>query len=71
MPVNNITYKQDMLTFTENHLTMHSHKNHCFSLVEETKVPRENWPVASHWQTLSHKVEAITPHHEWDSNLQL
>jgi hypothetical protein len=26
-------------------------------LVEETEVPRVNhWPVASHWQTLSHNV---------------
>jgi len=30
-------------------------------LVEETKVPRENhWPVASHWQTLSHNVVSST-----------
>jgi hypothetical protein len=30
-------------------------------------VPRENhWPVASHWQTLSHNVVSITctPRHE-------
>ena len=27
--------------------------------VEETRVPRENhWPVASHWQTLSHNVSS-------------
>jgi len=32
-------------------------------LVEETKVPGENhWPVASHWQTLSHNVVSSTPH---------
>jgi len=30
-------------------------------LVEETGVPRENhWPVASHWQTLSHNVVSST-----------
>ena len=38
-------------------------------LVEETRVPGENHQlVASHWQTLSHKVVSSTPHHEWDSN---
>jgi len=32
-------------------------------MVEETGVPRENnWPVASHWQTLSHNVVSSTPH---------
>jgi hypothetical protein len=32
-------------------------------LVEETGVPGEKyWPVASHWQTLSHKVVSSTPH---------
>ena len=31
-------------------------------LVEETGVPGENhWPVASHWQTLSHNVVSSTP----------
>jgi hypothetical protein len=31
-------------------------------LVEETEVPRVNhWPVASHWQTLSHNVVSSTP----------
>jgi len=36
-------------------------------LVEETRVPRENHrPVASHWQTLSHKVVSNTPCHELD-----
>ena len=35
-------------------------------LVEDTGVTGENhWPVASHWQTLSHK-----PHHKRDSNSQ-
>ena len=34
-------------------------------LVEETGVHGENhWPVASHWQTLSHNVVSSTPHHE-------
>jgi hypothetical protein len=29
-------------------------------LVEETKIPGENhWPVASHWQTLSHDVVSV------------
>jgi len=33
-------------------------------LVEETGVPGENhWPVASHWQTLSHNVVSSTPPH--------
>ena len=33
---------------------------------------RENhWPVASHWQTLSHNVASSAPRHEWDSNRQL
>jgi hypothetical protein len=33
--------------------------------VEETGVPGENhWPVASHWQTLSHSVVSSTPRHE-------
>ena len=41
-------------------------------LVEETGVPGENhWPVASHWQTLSHNVVSSTPCHVWDSNSQL
>ena len=32
-------------------------------LVEETGVPGENhWPVASHWQTLSHNAVSSTPH---------
>ena len=31
-------------------------------LVEENRVPRENYlPAASHWQTLSHNVAWITP----------
>ena len=31
-------------------------------LAEETRVPGENqWPVASHWQTLSHNVVSSTP----------
>jgi hypothetical protein len=31
-------------------------------LVGETGVPRENhWPVASHWQALSHKVVSSMP----------
>jgi hypothetical protein len=31
-------------------------------LVEETGVPGENhWSVASHWQTLSHKIVSSTP----------
>jgi hypothetical protein len=34
-------------------------------LVEETGVPRENhWPVASHWQPLSHNLISSTPCHE-------
>jgi hypothetical protein len=36
-------------------------------LVDETGpgVPRENhWPVASHWQTLSHNIGLSTPRHE-------
>jgi hypothetical protein len=38
-------------------------------LVEETGVPGENhWPVARHWQTLSHNVTSRTPWHERDSN---
>jgi hypothetical protein len=33
-----------------------------FYLAEETRVPRENHrPVASHWQTLLHKVVSSTP----------
>jgi hypothetical protein len=43
-------------------------------LVQETgvHVPRKNHrPVASHWQTLSHKVVSNTPRHEWDSKPQL
>jgi hypothetical protein len=32
-------------------------------LVEETGVPGENhWPIASHWETLSHNVVSSTPH---------
>jgi len=31
--------------------------------VEETGVPGKNhWPVASHWQTLSHNVVSSTSH---------
>ena len=34
-----------------------------FSLVEDTRVPRENHkPVASHWQILSLKVVSSAPH---------
>jgi len=45
---------------------------HSVLLVEETGVTGENhWPVASHWQTLSHNVVSSTPCHEWDSNSQL
>jgi hypothetical protein len=41
-------------------------------LVEETEVTGEyHWPVASHWQTLSHNVVSTTPRHEQDSNWQL
>jgi hypothetical protein len=33
--------------------------------VEETGVAGENhWPVASHWQTLSHNVVSSTPRHD-------
>jgi hypothetical protein len=40
-------------------------------LLEETGIPGENHrPVASHWQTLWHKVALITPHHEQNSNSQ-
>jgi hypothetical protein len=32
-------------------------------LLEEIRVPGVNhWPVASHWQTLSHNVLSSTPH---------
>jgi hypothetical protein len=35
-------------------------------------VPRENhWPVASHWQPLSHNVVSSTPCHEQGSNSQI
>ena len=37
-------------------------------LVEETW--KNHWPVASHWQTLSHNVVSSTPRHERDSNSQ-
>jgi len=41
-------------------------------LVEETKVLGENhWPVASHWQTLSHNVVYSTCRHEQGSDSQL
>jgi len=41
-------------------------------LVEETAIPGENhWPVASHWQTLSHNVASSMPRNERDSNSQL
>ena len=41
-------------------------------LVEETRVPRENYgPVASQWQTLSHNVASSTLRHERGSNSQL
>jgi hypothetical protein len=40
-------------------------------LVEETRVTGENHqPVASHQQTLSHKVVLSTPPHERNSNSQ-
>ena len=40
--------------------------------MEETGVPGENHrPVASHGQTLSHKILSSAPRHEWDSNTQL
>jgi hypothetical protein len=28
------------------------------------------WPAASHWQTLSHNIVSSTPRHEWESNSQ-
>ena len=38
---------------------------HSLLLVEETEVLGENhWPVASHWQTLSHNVISSTPRHD-------
>jgi hypothetical protein len=38
-------------------------------LVEETGVPGENQRnIASHWQTVSHKVVSSTHRHEPDSN---
>jgi hypothetical protein len=41
-------------------------------LVEQTGVPGENHqPVASHWQTISHKVVSSTPPHEQSLNSQL
>ena len=41
-------------------------------VVEETGVPGENHrPIASHLQTLSHKVVISTPRHEQVSNSQL
>ena len=40
--------------------------------VEETGSTGENhWPVASHWQTLSHNVVSSTPHHEFKYYLSL
>jgi hypothetical protein len=37
--------------------------------VKETRVSREsNWPVVSHWQTLSHNVVSSTPRNERGSN---
>jgi hypothetical protein len=40
--------------------------------VEETGVPRENdRPVASHWQTLSHKAVSNTPRNEQGSVVDL
>jgi len=41
-------------------------------LVEEIGVLRKNQqPVVSHWQTLSHNVVSSRPCHELDSNSQL
>jgi hypothetical protein len=41
-------------------------------LVETIRVPGENhWPVAYHWQTLSHNAVSDKPYHEWDSYSQL
>ena len=38
--------------------------------MEETQGPGENnWPVSSHWQTLSHNVVSSTPRHERGSNI--
>jgi hypothetical protein len=40
-----------------------------FFLVKETRVPGKNQrPVSSHWQTLSHNIVLGTPCHERDSN---
>jgi hypothetical protein len=40
-------------------------------LLEETGVSGENhWPLASHWQTLSHNVVSSTPRHEQGLNSQ-
>jgi len=44
-----------VLNATFNNISVISWRS--FLLVEETGVPRENnWPVASHWQTLSHNI---------------
>ena len=36
----------------------------------KSRVPRENHPVASHWQTLSHNVVSSTSRRERGSNSQ-
>ena len=62
-----------------NPLTSHKWGKHNISviswrsvlLVEETGEPvKNNRPVTSHWQTLSHNVVSSTTRHERDSNSQ-
>ena len=52
-----------VLNATFNNITVISLKSAL--LVEETGVRGENhWPVARHWQTLSHNVVSNTPRHD-------
>ena len=41
---------------------LHLYRGGQFYCWEDTGIPGENhWPVASHWQTLSHNVVSSTP----------
>ena len=40
----------------------------CRSVLLVEEAGENHWPVASHWQTLSHNLVPSTPHHELGSN---
>jgi len=57
---------------TFNNISVISWRSVLLEYPKETGVPGENHQhTASHWQTLSHNVVSIMPHHERELNSQL